>query len=57
MLGRLKNDVENTVSKISEKLGRCGRQNMLWAYLKIWDGDLVFGHAVKTISSLGVRSP
>ena len=26
-------------SKISEKLGRCGRQNMLRPYLKIWDWD------------------
>ena len=42
-------------SKISEKLGRCGRQNMLWSYLKIW--ELIFGCAVKAISSLGVRSP
>ena len=44
-------------SKISEKLGRCGRQNMLPSYLKIWDWDWIFGHAVKAISSLGVRSP
>jgi hypothetical protein len=26
-------------SKISEKLGRCGRPNMLWPYLKIWNWD------------------
>ena len=26
-------------SKISEKLGRSGRQNMLWQYLKIWEWD------------------
>ena len=44
-------------SKISEKLGRCGRQNMLRPYLKIWDWDWIFGHAVKTFSSLGVLSP
>jgi hypothetical protein len=44
-------------SKISEKLGRCGRQNMLWPYLKIWDWDWIFGRAVKAIFSLGVRSP
>ena len=44
-------------SKISEKLGRCGRQNMLWPYLKIWDWEWIFGRAVKAISSLGVRSP
>ena len=44
-------------SKKSENLGRCGRQNMLRQYLKIWDWDLIFGHAVKAISSLGVRSP
>ena len=43
-------------SKKPEKLGWCGRQNMLWPYFKIWDWDLIFGHAVKTISSLGVRS-
>jgi hypothetical protein len=30
---------------------------MLWPYLKIWDWDLIFGRAVKAISSLGVRSP
>ena len=44
-------------SKISEKLGRCGRQNMLPPYLKIWDWDWIFGRAVQAISSLGVRSP
>ena len=43
--------------KISEKLGRCGRQNMLPPYLKIWDWDWIFGRAVKVISSLGVSSP
>ena len=37
------------------KLGRCGRQNMLRPYLKLW--DWIFGRAVKAISSLGVRSP
>ena len=26
-------------------------------YLKIWDWELIFGHAVKVISSPGVRSP
>ena len=40
-------------SKISEKLGRCGRQNMLRPYLKIWGWDW----EVKAIFSLGVRSP
>ena len=44
-------------SKISEKMGRCGRQNMLPPYLKIWDWDLIFGCAVKAISSPGIRSP
>ena len=44
-------------SKISEKLGRCGRKNMLWPYLKIWDWDWIFDRAVKAIASLGVRSP
>ena len=44
-------------SKISEKLGRYGWQNMLRPYLKIWEWEWIFGRAVKTISSLGVRSP
>ena len=44
-------------SKISEKLGQCGRQNMLPPYLKIWEWEWIFGRAVKAISSLGVRSP
>ena len=44
-------------SKISEKLGQCGRQNILWPYLKIWEWEWIFGHAVKAISSLGIRSP
>ena len=44
-------------SNISEKLGRCGRQNMLRPYLKIWEWEWIFGRAVKAISSLGVRSP
>ena len=44
-------------SKESENLGQCGRQNMLWAYLNTWDWDLIFDHAVKAISSPGVRSP
>ena len=29
---------------------------MLQPYLKIWDWDLIFGRAVKAISSPGVRS-
>ena len=44
-------------SKISEKMGRCGRQNMLPRYLKIWEWAWIFGRAVKAIASLGVRSP
>ena len=44
-------------SKKSENLGRCGRQNMLRPYLKIWEWEWIFGRAVKTISSSGVRSP
>ena len=44
-------------SKKSENLGQCGRQNILPLYLKIWDWDLIFGRAVKAISSPGVRSP
>ena len=43
--------------KTSEKLGWCGRQNMLRPYLKIWDWDWIFGRAVKAIFSLSVRSP
>ena len=38
-------------------LGRFGRQNMLQLYLKIWEWELIFGCAVKAISSPGVRSP
>ena len=41
----------------SENLGRCGRQNMLWPYLKIWEWELIFSHAVKAISLPGIRSP
>ena len=44
-------------SKISEKLGRCGRQNMLPPYYTIWEWEWIFGRAVKAIFSLGVRSP
>ena len=43
-------------SKKSENLGRYGRQNMLRLYLKIWEWELIFGRAVKAISSPGVRS-
>ena len=43
--------------KLSGSLGRCGRQNMLRPYLKIWNWDWIFGRVVKAISSLGVRSP
>jgi hypothetical protein len=41
-------------SKKFENLGRCVRQNMLRPYLKIWDCDLVFGRAVRAISSSSV---
>ena len=44
-------------SKKSENLGRCGRQNILRSYLKFWDWELIFGRAMKAISSPGVRSP
>ena len=44
-------------SKISEKLVRCGRQNMLRPYLNIWEWEWIFGRAVKAISSLGICSP
>ena len=30
---------------------------MLRPYLKIWEWECIFGRAMKTISSLGVRSP
>ena len=36
-------------------MGRCDRQNILRPYLKIWDWDLIFGRAVKAISSPGVE--
>ena len=44
-------------SNKSENLGRFGRQNMLWPYLKIWEREWIFGCAVKTIFLPGVRSP
>ena len=44
-------------SKKSENLGRCGRQNMLWPYPKIWEWEWIFGRAVKAISLQCVRSP
>ena len=44
-------------SKKYEYLGWCVRQNMLRPYLKIWEWELIFGRAVKAISSPGVRSP
>ena len=44
-------------SKKSENLGRCGRQNMLQPYLKIWEWEWIFGRAVKAISLPGFRSP
>ena len=43
-------------SKLSEKLGQCGRQNMFRPYLKFGSRSEFFCHAVKAISSLGVRS-
>ena len=44
-------------SKKSENLGRCGRQNMVRSYLKIWDWELIFDSAVNAISSPDVRGP
>jgi hypothetical protein len=44
-------------SKLSEKLGWCGRQDMLRLSLRILDWDWIFVRAVIAISSLGVRSP
>ena len=43
--------------KKSDNVGQCGRQNMLLPCLKIWEWELIFGRAVKTISSPSVRSP
>jgi hypothetical protein len=37
-------------------MGQSGRQNMLWPYLKIWEWELIFGRAVKAISSLVIHS-
>ena len=34
-------------SKISEKLGRCGRHNLLRPYLKIWEWEWIFGCTVQ----------
>ena len=44
-------------SKLFEKLGRCGRQNMLRPYLQNLGLWLNFSRALKAISSLGVGSP
>ena len=44
-------------SKKHENLSWCGRQNILWLYLKIWEWEWIFGRAGKTISSPGVHSP
>ena len=33
-------------TKKSENLGRCGRQNVLWPYLKIWEWEWIFGRSV-----------
>ena len=44
-------------SKISEKFGGWGRQNMLRPYQNIWDWDWIFGRTVKAFSSLCVCSP
>ena len=43
-------------SKKYENFGWCGRQNMLRPYLEIWEWELIFCHAVKSISSPGIRS-
>ena len=48
---------EGINQKKSENLGRCGRQNMLQPYPKIWEWEWIFDCAVKAISSPGVRSP
>ena len=32
-------------------------KNMLLPYLKVWEWELIFGRAVKAISSPGVRRP
>ena len=38
-------------------LGRFDKQNILRPYLKMWNWELIFGRAVKSISSPDVRSP
>ena len=57
MLHGLQTPNEGINQRNLEKLGRCGRQNMLWPYLKLWEWELIFSRALKAISSLGVRSP
>ena len=42
---------EGTNQWYLKKMGQCGRQNMLRPYLKIWEWEWIFGHAVKAISS------
>ena len=44
-------------SKISEKLGRRGRQNMLRPHIKFWEWEQIFDRVVKAIYSLGIYSP
>ena len=41
-------------SKKFENLGRCGRQNILWPYLKFGECELIFSCAVKAIYLTGV---
>ena len=54
--GYLQSVVVQQKTKKSENLGRCGRQNMLRLYLKVWEWELIFGCAVKANSSLGIRT-
>ena len=56
-LARTKDTQKRHKSKKSENFSRCGRQNMLWPYLKIWEWEWIFGRSVKAISSLGVCTP
>ena len=38
-------------------MGWCGRQNMLWPYLKLWDCDWILAKHWRLLSLWGVRSP
>ena len=54
---RLRTPNEGIKQRNLKNSGQYGRQNMFRLYFKIWEWELVFGTAAKTISSPGVRSP